>query len=52
MGDHGQLVVVNDCTAMLTCSDTVGVPIPSFNWTYAGNQIYRVITGTACYNIL
>ena len=43
----GQLVVVNDSVAMLTCSDSVGIPTPTFNWTYsyADNPINRVIAG-------
>ena len=47
----GQLVVVNDSVAMLTCSDSVGIPTPSFNWTYADNPINRVIAGMTCYVI-
>ena len=38
----GQLVVVNDSVAMLTCSDSVGIPTPSFNWTHAGNPMNRI----------
>ena len=45
----GQLVVVNDSVAMLTCSDSVGIPTPSFSWTYADNPINRVIAGMICY---
>ena len=45
----GQLVVVNDSVAMLTCSDSVGIPTPSFNWTYADNPINRVIAGIILY---
>ena len=48
----GQLVVINNSVAMLTCSDSVGIPTPLFNWTYGGNPRNRVIAGTACYNII
>lgn len=44
-----QLVVVNDSATVLTCSDSVGVPTPSFTWTYADNPINRIITGMLCY---
>ena len=45
----GQLIVVNNSVAMVTCSDSVGIPTPSFYWTYAGNPINRVIAGVTCH---
>ena len=44
-----QLVVVNDSATVLTYSDSVGVPTPSFTWTYADNPIDRIVAGMLCY---
>ena len=47
----GQLIVVNNSVAMLTYSDSVGIPTPLFNWTYsyADNPINRVTAGMTCH---
>ena len=46
---YGWLVAVNNSAAVLTCSDSVGVPTPSFNWTYADIPTIRIAAGIHTY---
>ena len=35
----GRLVELNNSVVMISCSDIVGVPPPSYMWTYADHPI-------------